>query len=147
LLVPTELVGLKQMLQSKWKCELCELYFHSNVSEGLLMSNYTYNRAVSIPTFQCLCWNDPSSLRYSLKFRVCSSLETIKFLSIVFILELKSFMGKMCQRVEIALVNVHYFWHAWVSILKRCFGREICLEQYWLTLKLKLVLCKSQKIE
>jgi hypothetical protein len=47
---------------------------------------------------------------------------------------LKSCMGKMCQRVEIALVNVHYFWHVWVGILKRCFGRKICLEQFWLTI-------------
>jgi hypothetical protein len=45
-------------------------------------------------------------------------------------------MGKMCQRVEIALVNVHYFLYVWVSILKRYSGRKICLEQYWLTLKL-----------
>ena len=49
------------------------------------MSNYTCDRAVSIPIFQCLCLNDLSSLRYSLKFRVCSSLENQSYIYSLYI--------------------------------------------------------------
>jgi hypothetical protein len=47
------------------------------------------------------------------------------FIYLVFLLELKSFMGKMCQSVEITLVNVHYFQYvcAWIA-----FEKVFCME-------------------